>query len=150
MKLWLHLSQPKQKMVYLLLGNPCAGKSFYADQHRTPRDIVIDVDRLIDALGGDGHNPRLEQMTIVTDVIIPALYDAVKARRGRWENCYIISTAASRKQIEDLKERVNADEIIILDTPKEVCLERAKNERPDYFQSLIENWSTVHERDYGK
>ena len=71
--------------------------------------------------------------------LMKPLYDIVRSREGNWHDAYVISLAATPEQIAEEKERVNADEVVIMETPYEVCMERAK-ERPFYFQFIIDEW----------
>ena len=41
-----------------MVGPPGAGKTTFVDEHRQPADMVIDYDRIADAVGG-GHAPAM-------------------------------------------------------------------------------------------
>ena len=126
-------------MVYLICGSPCSGKSTYIAEHRKRDDLIVDVDRIYHALSGDEEHGNELYVHKVAKKLMQPLYDIVRNREGEWHDAYVISLAASPEQIAEAKERVNADEVIIMDTPYEVCMERAK-ERPFYFQILVDEW----------
>lgn len=126
-------------MVYLIYGSPCSGKSTYIKEHMTNRDIVCDVDLIYGAISN--HNPYDADLYIHDTAIqvTNQLMNIIKNRWGMWDNAYVISTANTREQLKIDKEKVNADECIFIDTPMEICLERAKN-RPSYFKYIIWEW----------
>ena len=67
------------------------------------------------------------------------LLDIIKERKGTWKDAYVVSIANTKEKIERDMERINADADIFIDTPFEVCMERAKN-RPFEFQWMIQEW----------
>lgn len=126
-------------MVYLIYGSPCSGKSTYVKEHFKNGDIVCDVDRLYSALCyNEEHQTELYAQEVASQMY-DNLLDIVRDRQGHWHNAYVITIANTKEKIEQMKERIHADEVIYVDTPIEVCLERAK-ERPFYFAWLIEEW----------
>lgn len=126
-------------MVCIVCGSPCSGKSTYVKEHFKTGDIVCDVDRLFSALCyNEEHHSELYAHEMAT-IMYEDLLDIIRDRKGHWKNAYVISLANTEDKISQLKERVKADEVVILDTTMEVCLERAK-ERPFYFQWIIEDW----------
>lgn len=137
-------------MVYLIYGSPCSGKSTYIKEHMTDNDIVCDVDLLYAAIGNhDAHDADL----YVHDVALQLkekLFDIIRDREGGWQNAYVVSLANTDEKLKADMERVNADEAVFIDTPYDVCMERAKD-RPPYFQFLIlewfERWNICNTRD---
>ena len=126
-------------MVYLVYGSPCSGKSTYIKEHFKDGDIVCDVDRLYSALCfNEEHNEELYAQEIAY-ILYNHLLDTIRDRKGHWKNAYVVSLANKKETLKKSIERVNADEAIFIDTPFEVCIERAK-ERPFYFQWIIEDW----------
>lgn len=126
-------------MVYLIYGSPCSGKSTYIKEHMTDKDIVCDVDLIFSAISN--HDPHNADLYVYDTAIQMAnqLMDIIKKREGDWQDAYVVSIANTDEQLKKAKERVNADECILIDTPYETCMERAKS-RPFYFQWLIQEW----------
>ena len=126
-------------MVYLVYGSPCSGKSTYIKEHFKTGDIVCDVDRLYSALCfNEEHQTELYAQEVASQ-LNDALLDIIRDRDGHWKNAYVVSLANTKEKLDKAMERVNADEAIYIDTPFEVCIERAK-ERPFYFPWIIEEW----------
>lgn len=126
-------------MVYLIYGSPCSGKSTYVREHFQPGDIVCDVDRLYAALCfNEEHQEELYAQEAAKE-LHKRLSEIIHDRNGRWKNAYVVSLANTKEKLSKEIEKYNADEAIYIDTPFEVCIERAK-ERPFYFQWLIEEW----------
>ena len=126
-------------MIYLVYGPPCSGKSTYIKEHMVEGDIVCDVDLLYAAISGrDPHDADLYAHETAL-LLKEKLLDIIRDREGGWRNAYVTSLANTPEKLKADMARINADEAICMDTPKEVCLERAKG-RPPYFSLLIEEW----------
>lgn len=131
-------------MIYLVYGSPCSGKSTYIKEHMNDGDIVCDVDLLYEAIGcRKAHDADLwvhETALKLKNTLLGIIRD----RDGMWKDAYVVSTANTEEKIKKDKERINADECIFVDTPYDVCMERAKD-RPQYFKYLIEEWFATKE-----
>lgn len=126
-------------MVYLIYGSPCSGKSTYINEHMKAGDIVCDVDRIYSAISlNEEHQTELYAQEVAS-WLNSSLLDIIRDRKGKWKNAYVVSLANTEEKLQQAKDRIKADECIFIDTPYEVCMERAK-ERPFYFQWLIEEW----------
>ena len=126
-------------MVYLIYGSPCSGKSTYINKHLKRGDLVCDVDLIYGAISGQNtHDAELYTHEVACD-LTSALKDVIRDRKGGWKDAYVVSIANTKEKLKAEKERIKADEVIFIDTPYEVCMERAK-ERPFYFQWLVQEW----------
>ena len=126
-------------MVYLVYGSPCSGKTTYVKEHKKNGDIVCDVDRLYSAISfNEEHQSELYAQEVAS-MLYKELIEIIRDRRGNWKNAYVVSLANTEEQVQKAKDQINADECIFIDTPYEVCMERAK-ERPFYFQWIIQEW----------
>lgn len=134
-------------MVYVIYGSPCSGKSTYVKEHMQTGDIVCDLDRIFASVNfNEEHDCELYAMEVALK-LYKTLLDIIKNREGEWKNAYVISIAKTSKELQEIVDRVNADEVIYIDTPFEICMERAK-ERPFYFPWIIEEW--FEKMDLGK
>ena len=126
-------------MVRLIVGPPCSGISTYIEEHRKRGDLVCDVDYIYYAISGeDAHDAELYTHEVACK-LHNHLLDIIQYRDGGWKDAYVVSIANTDDQVQKEKERINADEVIYMNTPYEICMERAK-ERPFYFKFLIEEW----------
>ena len=126
-------------MVYLIYGSPCSGKSTYIKEHIQRGDLVCDVDLIYGAItNSDQHNAELYTHEVACQ-LDSALKEIIRERKGNWKNAYVVSLANTEEKLQKAKDQINADECIFIDTPYEVCMERAK-ERPFYFQWIIQEW----------
>lgn len=126
-------------MVYLICGSPCSGKSTYIKAHMQRGDLICDVDLIYGAISGqDPHDAELYTHEIAC-MMHAGLKDIIRDRVGCWKNAFVVSLANTEEKVQREKERIRADKVIIIDTPYEVCMERAK-ERPPYFIFLIQEW----------
>lgn len=132
-------------MTYLIYGSPCSGKSHYIKEHMTDRDIVCDVDLIYGAISN--HDPHDADLCVheVALLLRQNLLDIIRDRKGGWKDAYVTSIADTPEKLKADIERVNADKAIFIDTPYEVCMERAK-ERPHYFKFLISEWFSTYNK----
>lgn len=126
-------------MIYLIYGSPCSGKSTYIKEHIQRGDLVCDVDTIYSAISMNAsHDAELYTHEVACQ-LDKTLKEIIRDRKGKWKNAYVVSLANTEEKLQKAKDQINADECIFIDTPYEVCMERAK-ERPFYFQWIIQEW----------
>ena len=128
-------------MITVVCGPPCSGKSTWVREHAGPKDLIAEIDSLYAAISGRAEHDIDKAQYMVARRLWDALLAEIKARNGKWQNAYVVSAAATQEQITRLAESVDADEVIVLDTPMDICLARAA-ERPDTtpWDVLIRHW----------
>ena len=126
-------------MVYLIYGPPCSGKSTYISSQLGKNDIVCDVDLIFEAISNhEGHDNDLYVHEIALK-LRETLLDIIRDRNGGWDNAYVVSIANTDSKVKKDAGRINADKCLLMNTPFEVCMERAKD-RPFHFKYLIQEW----------
>lgn len=101
--------------------------------------MVCDLDYIYSAISGeDAHDAELYTHEVACE-LHRHLLDIIHDRKGQWKDAYVTSIANTPEKVEKMKDRINADECILIDTPYEVCVERSKD-RPSYFICLIQEW----------
>lgn len=126
-------------MVYLIYGSPCSGKTTYAKEHKKDGDIVCDIDRLYSAISFNKEHDTELYAQEAARFLFDEMLNIIRDRKGHWKNAYVITISRTDEEVQKMKDRINADEAIFIDTPYDVCLDRAK-ERPPYFVWLIQEW----------
>lgn len=125
--------------VFVVYGSPCSGKSTFIAEHMTDNDIVCDVDLLYLAISKhNAHDADLYTHEVARQ-LQSSLLDIIRDRKGGWQNAYVVSIANTDEKLKQDMERINADDAIFIDSPYNVCMERAKD-RPFCFQLLIQEW----------
>lgn len=126
-------------MVIIIYGCPCSGKTTYVNSVAKESDIICDIDSLFNAIStNDEHAYNLYVHEIALN-LHEELLKIISERSMEFSNAYVISTVNTKERLEKLKQKVNADECVFVDTPYSVCMERA-NERPYWFKYLIMEW----------
>lgn len=127
--------------VYIIYGPPCAGKTTFVKENAKENDIVLDIDRLWGAMRAESCQKYEKPEALKQNVFAmrDLMLDMIKTRRGRWKDAYIIGGYPLQGERERLMDIVGADKAILIDTPKDVCLLRAK-ERPKEYAGYIEEW----------
>ena len=127
----------------IITGPPGSGKTTWVREKMKSGEMVLDLDAIKCALLGNEefHGQAAEivpMLTVVRDAVYRAL--AENKNSGR---CYVITTETDLATLRQWQVYLNA-ELKVMDTPKEICMERVKNDptRPDkeVFYSLIDKW----------
>ena len=132
----------RAKKLILVCGPPGAGKSTYVARHWRKGDIVVDLDRLKEALSClPGHE--------APDHVLPLALAAQAAvieclRAGANINkAWIIACAPTGYARQDWVDR-NSASIVMIETTVDVCVERTKErpQPPGYrtWRDLAESW----------
>ena len=129
----------KPKRVYIVYGSPCSGKSKFVNEAANDNDLIVDMDNIYQMISNNDRYVKSDALKSVAFEIRDSIYNIIKYRSGRWQNAYIITGGARSGDRERLKARVNADELIFIDTPKDECIKRA-SDRPKEWLDYIEQW----------
>ena len=135
---------PRCKKVYLIHGSPCSGKSTYAASVAGPGDLLLDMDAIwacISAQDSGGHFCRDERLRHNVFKMRDCMLDMIKTRYGEWCNAYIIGGYPRIMERERLASLYGA-EIIHIDTPKEICLQRAAQRPKEWAGFINDYWET--------
>lgn len=127
--------------VYIVYGSPCAGKSTYVDGVALKDDLIIDIDRIYTAINNERSNRLYDNVMQV----YRALVDMVRTRNGRWVNAFIVRTFPLKGERERLASSLGA-ELVFIDTPKQVCIERAL-QRAEGYDKIVSDWWEKYQPD---
>lgn len=113
----------KYRGVWLVYGAPLSGKSSYVDSVKSEGDLIIDIDNIWECVSGCDRYIKPNRLKSVVFSIRDELLDAVKYRRGKWNNAYIIGGYPLQSERERLCKSLGAKEIYIECTLDE-CISR--------------------------
>jgi predicted kinase len=125
----------QKKKVFVVYGPPLSGKKTYVKKYIQRRDIVIDMDRLYEAVTMSKEKPNCIFYNVIG--VYNQLVDNVKTRYGKWQNAFIIGTLADKYKRNKLIQELGAEGIYIKAT-KEECLVRAKDK--EGYDKYINKW----------
>lgn len=139
----------KQKKVYIVWGSPLSGKSTYVDQVAKYGDMIVDIDRLWQAVSG---RPMYEKPNRIKGNVFDLhnhLLTQVAQRMGHWNTAYIIGGYALPSERERLAQRLGA-ECVHIDTTREECLARLAacpdGRKKSEWEKYISEWWQTFER----
>jgi hypothetical protein len=131
-----------QRRVFLVYGAPCAGKSTWVRENAAADDLILDIDRLWEAVSVSDRyhkHPRIAQNVFgLRDCLI----DQIRVRAGKWRRAFVVGGYPLRSERDRLCGLVGAEPIFV-DTDEETCLARAENEQwrgfvRDWFEAYVE------------
>ncbi|MFI2911126.1 AAA family ATPase [Streptomyces sp. PDY-4] len=126
-------------MLYVVTGPPAAGKSSWIDAHAKPRDIVIDLDRITQALTGPGA-PAWNQDPLHVRVAHRARYAVIEEALQLLDrlDVYLIHTMPSAKAMAKYK-RYKA-RIVVVDPGEAIVMQRIESMRAPEMERVATRW----------
>lgn len=121
--------------VYIVYGSPCAGKTTFVNERALKDDLIIDIDRIYEAINNGRSNRLYDNVMQVYRLLI----DMVKTRNGKWVNAFIIRGFPLKGERERLAAMLDA-ELVFIDTDQQTCLKRAYKRAPDYDKFVVDWW----------
>lgn len=121
-------------MIYVICGPPCAGKSIYVQQKSRPGELIIDLDKICEALGAGVKHQAKGYIWEAAQEARSALIEYVLRTQGP---AWIIDSLPGTERIKRY-ESCKAS-IITLDPGRDTCKARAEN-RPEGTKEAIDRW----------
>jgi hypothetical protein len=138
----------KDRKVYIVYGSPMSGKTTFVKQQMKRGDIVVDMDRLYEAVSMlpcfDKPDGLLSNVLGIHNLLI----DNIKTRYGKWNNAWVIGGYADKYKREKMANDLGA-ELVFIDTPKEECLYRLEMDedrqyRQDEWRGYVNRWFDIY------
>ena len=138
---WLHFAchneihhrfSKYKRTVYLVVGSPCSGKSSWVRNVATKDDMILDVDRLWEAISINPIHIKNNRFLDIAMALRECMFSQIASRSGSWVNCYVLTTEPYSEERRRLCIRlgIETSNIITMEATKEECLERLY-QKPD-------------------
>ena len=129
------------KQVFIVYGSPCSGKTTFVDSVSEKDDLIVDMDRIWNAVrsSGCGQHEKPEAVKGIVFDIRDCIYDDIRTRRGKWRNAYVIGGYPMEAERNRVADMLGADKQILIDTPEELCLQRAQEKNPEWI-GYVRDW----------
>lgn len=135
----------KERGIYIVCGPPLSGKSAYVEQNMSTGDIVVDIDRLFQAISLKEEHNKPDNLKYNVFAIKNLLIDNIKTRYGGFKSAWVIGGYPNKVEREQLAKSLGA-EIILIEITKEECIRRLEccldfrgNHKKDYLE-YIDEW----------
>ena len=147
-KRWQYRRKTKREpgKVYIVYGPPMSGKTTYVIDNMKPGDLVIDLDKIYEALSMCSIYSKPKELKANVFNVRDALIEDIKNRRGRWRCAWIIGGYPKKHIREKLRQELNA-ELVNMDVSKEECMKRIEECKDDrgtkhkeLWMSYIDEW----------
>ena len=134
---WGGRIKPYQRKVYYVYGAPCSGKSTFVRENMQAGDLILDIDRLWQAVSGQPDYIKPNELKPIVFQLRSAVLDAIKTRAGNWQTAWVIEGGAL---VGDRMRRIETlgAESIFIDTDKDTCLRRLSAD--DSRQAVQAQW----------
>ena len=114
------------RQVFIVYGAPLSGKTTYVKDNASEGDLIIDIDSIWQCVSGLPRYNKPGRLKAVVFKIRDSLFECVKYRYGKWNNCYIIGGYPLQSERERLVKELGAREIFI-DVSKNECMARLES-----------------------
>lgn len=134
------------KQVYIVWGSPLSGKSTLVSELIRYGDIVLDMDRLWEAITMQEPYIKPDNVRFNIFALRDSLLDQIKTRHGQWYCAYVIGGYPDKFERERLAHTLGA-ELIHCEATKDECLQRRHDTgKPAAWDKYIIDWWRVYER----
>ena len=121
-------------MIHVVCGAPCSGKTTYVNQHAKAGELVIDADKIAEAIGSGTEHQATGACLSAALAARKTLIDyAMSTGASAW----IIHTKPSDSQLAEYRK--NGADVVVLDPGIDICKQRAAT-RPAGTVEQIEKW----------
>jgi hypothetical protein len=132
------------KGVYIVYGMPGSGKTTFVTERKGRHDIVVDMDRLYQAITLLPDYDKPDCLFSVVREVYNLLIDTIRYRRGKWQSAWVIGGFPDKHQRERLAEELGA-ELIYIECTRDEAVERIRlDERRRLmvreYEGYIDRW----------
>lgn len=136
------LGQPTRQ-VYIVYGSPLSGKSRYVNDVMLSGDLLLDIDRLWEAISNQPRYIKPKEITSNVFAIRDLILQQIKHRQGKWQNAYVVGGYPLSVERTRLANMLGA-RLIHIDTNKETCIDRLLNcedkRDKEQWKKFINEW----------
>lgn len=115
----------RKKKVYIVYGMPCSGKTTYVLERKERFDIVLDMDRLYQAITLLPPYEKPDSLFRTVRGVYNLLIDNVKTRTGKWRTAWVIGGLPDKYQREKLAHDLGA-ELVFVECERAEAIERLR------------------------
>lgn len=119
--------QPQKARTVIVYGSPCAGKSTYVRERLAEGDLVIDLDRIKEAVSMLERGRGADNLLPVALAMREAAYAMIAERRADCRTAWVIAGLPVREERVALAERLGA-ELVFVEADYGECVRRARGD----------------------
>jgi hypothetical protein len=137
-------SKPTGKKVYIVYGMPCSGKTSYVVNNKNRNDIVVDMDRLYEAITLLPAYDKPDQLFSVVRDAHNHLLDKIKTRFGKWETAWIVGGFPEQYARDRMADELGAELIYCecdkLEAMARLAADPVRSRIQNIYESYIDRW----------
>lgn len=140
----LHHRFGSKRYVYLVYGPPFAGKKTFVQQQMMRGDLVVDMDKLYEALSFQPFYDKPDNLYTTVAAVQNHLIESVATRAGRWGTAWLIGGYPEHFKRQRLADRLGA-ELVYVEATREQCIDRMLSEKSlvnqrTEWEGYIDKW----------
>ena len=131
----------RHKQVFIVYGPPLSGKTTYVAQNLEPGDLVVDLDRLRNAISFQPMYQTPPSLSQLTFSLRDYLYDQIRIRNGDWNTAWVVAGLPRKNERDRLAARLGAS-LVLIEASREECHKRLldADDRPLEWGEYIDKW----------
>lgn len=131
-------AEKRVKRVFIVYGMPCSGKTTFVEERKEDFDIVLDMDKLFQAITLLPPYEKPNSLLPVVKGVYNQLLDNVKTRTGKWRTAWVIGGFADKYQRDKLASDLGA-EMVLMECTKEEAITRLK--QCPYRKKMVDDYT---------
>ncbi len=132
--------QQRRRQTYLVYGSPCAGKTTFVRERASRDDLIVDMDRLYQAVTVCDLYDKPERLASYVFAMRDVLIDRIYTGQGQRGDAWIIGGYPAVAERQRLLDKLGAREIFV-DTEQAVCEARARERGGKWSYYVAEWWA---------
>lgn len=115
----------RAREVTIVYGPPCSGKNTLVNQLSNRGDIIVDMNRLYQAVSGCALYDKPDNIRFNVFAVRDLLIEQIRTRSGRWQAAWVIGGYSRKLEREALAARLGAS-LLYCEATEAECKARAR------------------------
>lgn len=132
----------RNREITIVYGAPCSGKNTLVNQLANRGDIIVDMNRLYQAISGCALYDKPDNIRFNVFAMRDLLIEQIRTRAGKWQSAWVIGGYARKLEREALAARLGA-RLLWCEATIDECKARARAVHSNQYKEwcgYIERW----------
>lgn len=143
----MYKTAPSHSACYIIAGPPGAGKTYYAKKNMRRGDVLVDLDAIFSSLSGLEQHDNPQSLLGLAINVRHAIFARLCLMGIDRPVTWIVGGFPTAEERKQLKNMFTNSKVIIMKTPKEICMDRIKLDKHrstlaqwQYYKEVIDDW----------
>lgn len=133
------------RQIFVVFGPACSGKTTYVRDHADRNALILDVDKLYQAMSINNLYNKSDRLTDNVMQVRSCILDMIRTKKGKWSDAYIIIASCNPIDLKRYKQEYNAT-FIEIECDKQICIDRAITRDTPQSVEYINNYFDQYDK----